>query len=157
MKQDFVQQINNTIHEVMDEIHTAMPGKIAGYANGLVKVKPSIKYKTPKGEYIDYPIIENVPLVVPHSGDTVIAVPVKAGDDCLIIIAEQSLDAWIAGAEDDTQLKFDLTNAICIPGLTKTDLSAQQEANSKGCIVMSGDVMIKGNLTCTGIVKGSNI
>ena len=173
MKQDFVQQIHNTIHEVMNEIHTAMPGKIASYSDGTVSVKPSLRYKTPQGKYMAYPMIANVPIVVPHGGNAAIAVPIKPGDDCLIIVSEQSIDEWLSGAEDDTQLKFDLTNAICIPGLSKASIEAQEEANSTDsvviaygsnkicvsdeCIAVWGDLKVEGNLTCTGEVKGSNI
>lgn len=171
MLQDFVQQIHNTIHEVMNEMHTAMPGKIVSYSKGLVNVRPSIRYKTPSGKYMQYPVISGVPIVVPHGGNASITVPIKAGDDCLIIVSEQSLDEWLSGAEDDTQLLFDLTNAICIPGLCKTKIDAQEEANKTGGVVIacgsnklyvsnesvavSGNLKIEGNLTCTGAVKGN--
>lgn len=173
MKQDFVQQIHNTIHEVMNEIHTAMPGKIVSYSGGVVSVKPSLRYKTPQGKYLNYPLIANVPIVVPHGKNAAIAVPIKAGDDCLIIISEQAIDEWASGAEDDTQLKFDLSNAICIPGLSKASIEAQEEANSMDsvviacgeskiyisdeCITVRGDLKVEGNIECTGEVKGSNI
>lgn len=173
MKQDFAQQINNTIHDVMHEIHTAMPGKILSYKEGMVSVRPSLRYKTPKGEFLQYPVIANVPIVVPHGGSTSIAVPINAGDDCLIIISEQAIGEWLSGTEDDTQLRFDLTNAICIPGLCRTALEAQEEANSTDSVVIAsggnkirvsnesvavwGDLKVEGNLTCTGVIKGSNI
>lgn len=173
MLQDFVQQIHNTIHEVMNEMHTAMPGKIVSYSGGMASVRPSLRYKTPRGKYMQYPVISSVPVVVPHGGNASIAVPIKAGDDCLIIVSEQSLDEWMSGAEDDTQLLFDLSNAICIPGLCKTSIDAQEEANSTGGVVIAcggnkicvsnesiavwGDLKVEGNLTCTGEVKGSNI
>ena len=173
MLQDFVQQIHNTIHEVMNEIHTAMPGKIISYSNGMVSVRPSLRFKTPKGDYMQYPVISSVPVVVTHGGNASIAVPIKPGDDCLIVVSEQSLEEWLSGAEDDTQLKYDLTNAICIPGLCKTQFDVQEEANRTGGVVIGcgnnriyvsnesiavrGDLKVEGNLTCTGAVKGSNI
>lgn len=33
------------------------------------------------------------------------------------MVAEQSLDYWQYGQETSTDLAFDMTNAICIPGL----------------------------------------
>lgn len=171
MKQDFVQQIHNTIHEVMNEMHTAMPGKIVGYSGGMASVKPSLRYKTPTGKYMSYPVISNVPIVVPHGDKAAIAVPIKTGDDCLIIISEQAIDEWVSDAEDDTQLKFDLTNAICIPGLCRTSIDAQEEANNTGSVVIAcgenkicisdedivirGDLKVEGNLTYTGIISGA--
>lgn len=172
MKQDFVQQINNTIHDVMNEIHTAMPGKIISYSGGTVSVKPSMRYKTPQGKYLSYPVISNVPIVIPHGGNASIAFPVKAGDDCLIIVSEQAIDEWVSDAEDDTQLKFDLTNAICIPGLCRSSIEAQEEANRTSGVVIAcgtnkiclsdesvavwGDLKVEGNIICTGRVEGSN-
>lgn len=173
MKQDFVQQVYNVAYEVMNEMHTAMPGKIVSYSNGKVSVRPSLRFKTPKGKYMQYPVIANVPIVVSHGGNASIAVPVKSGDDCLIIVSEQSLNEWLTGVEDDTYLKYDLSNAICIPGLCRTGIEAQEEANSSGGVVIAcgtnkicvsnesvavwGDITVEGNLTCTGEVKGSNI
>lgn len=173
MKQDFVQQIVNTVHNIMNEMHTAMPGKIVSCSGGMASVKPSLRYRTPKGKYLSYPVISNVPIVVPHGKNASIAVPINAGDDCLIIISEQAIDEWLSGAEDDTQLKFDLTNAICIPGLCRTSIDAQEEANSTGGVVIAcgenkicvsdesiavwGELKVEGNLTCTGTIKGSNI
>lgn len=169
MRQDFVQQIYNTIHEVVNEIHTAMPGKIVEYSGGMASVKPSLRFKTPKGEYLPYPVIANVPVVVTRGKNAAIAVPIKAGDDCLIIISEQAIDEWASGAEDDTQLKFDLTNAICIPGLSSASMEAQEEANSTDSVVIAcgnnkicvsdesivvwGDVKVEGNLTYTGEIE----
>lgn len=174
MKQDFAQQINNTIHSVLNEVHTAMPGKIVAYKNGLVDVKPLLTFRTPTGQNMEYPVIYNVPLVLAQGKSCGIAIPINAGDSCLLVIAEQSMDAWISDTEeDDTQLKFDLTNAICIPGLSKASVSAQEEANSSDSVVIAcgsnkicvsessiavwGNVKVNGNLTCTGTVKGSNI
>ncbi len=173
MKQDFAQQINNSIHDVMNEMHTAMPGKILSCSGSTASVQPSLRFKTPKGQFLQYPVISNAPIVVPHSGNAAIAVPIKPGDDCLIVVSEQAIDEWSSGAEDDTQLKFDLTNAICIPGLCRTSIEAQEEANGTDSVVIAcgsnkicvsdiviairGNVEIEGKLTCTEEVKASNI
>lgn len=167
MKQDFAQQINNSIHSVLNEIHTAMPAKIVAYNNGLVDVKPTLSYKTPQGENMEYPVIYSVPLVLAQSNNCSIAVPIKAGDDCLLIIAEQSMDAWMSNAEeDDTQLRFDLSDAICIPGLSKASVSAQEEANSSDSVVIAcgsnkicvsdSSVAVWGNLKVNGSIYYTN-
>lgn len=163
MKQEFVQAVEDTIHSVLQEMHTAMPGKIISYDAGFVSVQPAVKYKTPDGKKLDYPVLSNVPVVISCGGNSAVAFPIKPGDDCLIIIAEQALDGWLADADDDTELKYDLTNAICIPGLCKTSVEAQEEANSKGTIVIRcppgsavrvyGDLDVDGNIFYSGKIQ----
>lgn len=172
MVQEVVQEVENTVKQIMNEIHTAFPGTISSYSPGsnTATVKPSVSFTTPKGKSMNYPAITNVPVVVPHSTSEGIGIafPIKAGDTCLIVCAEQSLDGWQSDKEDDTELKFDISNAICIPGLSNASVDLQQEANSKDAVVVGcsgkkiyvsesgidiiGDVNVKGNIACTGTV-----
>ena len=103
-----------------------------------------------------------------------IAYPVKAGDGCLIIVAEQSIDYWLYGQETDTDLDFDLTNSICIPGLFAKANPVMAEAcngnavvvNVKGTkvtvkvdagtITLNGNVTVSGNFTTQGGVVNLN-
>lgn len=121
MMQEFVEQINKTIRKHIRGIHTAMPGIITDFdtATGLATVLPKMKYKLPNGSTIDYPQITGVPVLFQQgwNGQATVAFPVKAGDGCLVIIAEQSIDYWMYGQETPTDLAFDMSNAICIPGL----------------------------------------
>lgn len=108
-----------------------------------------------------------------------IAFPVKAGDGCLIIVAEQSIDYWLYGQETDTDLDFDLTNSICIPGLfakanpvmaeacngnavvvdvkgTKVTVKSGAVQVDAATITLNGNVTVKGNFTTTGGVVNLN-
>lgn len=106
------------------------------------------------------PVLLNVPVVISCGGGCVAAFPIKPGDNCLIIIAEQALDGWLSDADDDTDLRYDLTNAICIPGLCKESVEAQEEANRKETIVircppgaavtLKGDLKVEGNIVYSG-------
>ena len=94
---------------------------------------------------------------------SVIAFPVKAGDYCLCIVSEQALDLWMYGQETETNLRHDLTNAVCIPGLFSTASAPMKEACvtdaiildvegtrikiSKDSIVLDGNVTVTGSLT----------
>lgn len=163
VKQEFVQAVEDMMHNVMQELHTAMPGKIMSYNAGTVSVQPSVKYKAPDGKKMDYPVLSNVPILISCGGDSAVAFPIKPGDDCLIIVAEQAIDGWLADADDDTDLKYDLTNAICIPGLCRTSVEAQEEANRKGSIVIKcpsgsavtlrGDLKVEGNIFYSGEIQ----
>ena len=174
MIQEFVQQINNSIKKEIRGMHTAMPGTIVSFDPGkmLATVLPGMKFKKPDGKTIDYPQITGVPVVFPQGAgqQCTVAFPVKAGDGCLIVIAEQSLDYWMYGQETATDLAFDMTNAMCIPGLfTKPNVAVQAACSANAVVIDAkgtritvkggsveidaAEVKINGNLTVSGSVR----
>lgn len=178
MLQEFVQEITNTIRENIRGVHTAFPGKIVSFdtSTGLATVQPVMKFKKPDGQTMDYPHITGVPVVIPQSmgQGAVIAFPIRSGDGCLVIVSEQSIDYWLYGKETATDLEFDLTNAICIPGLFQNIAGELAEAcNSNAIILSSGgskisiksgvveitapSVQINGNLNVSGNVIGAGV
>lgn len=171
MLQEFVDAVHKTVRKELQDVHTAIPGKIVSFdtATGLATVLPTMKFKKPDGTTMDFPQITGVPVVFQQgSGQkATVAFPVNAGDGCLIIIAEQSIDLWMYGQETETDLAFDLTNAICIPGLFAKPNSVVAEACRNNAIILdmngtrvsvkeksveitSVDVKINGSLTVTG-------
>lgn len=147
MMQEFVQQIEETAKAVSDEIHTAMPGTIVAFdpGSGTATVKPNGKHVTADGRSLEYPQISYVPVIFPfcQAAGVGIAFPVGKGDSCLIVISEVELDEWRTGAESEGALRFDLTNAMCIPGL----LEGGGDIITKACrnnavVVGAGDVEI---------------
>ena len=174
MLQEFANQINKTVQKAIGGVHTAMPGKIVAFdmETCLATVQPMEKFKKPDGSSIDFPQISGVPIVFPQSTNAAIAWGIQPGDGCLLIFAESALDYWMYGKETDTVLKFDLSNAIAIPGLSasgnpvmqkacrenavfiqcgKTELAIKQDGISiSGGFVINGDVTINGSLTTQG-------
>ena len=171
MMQEFVQEMNNYVKRAIQGIHTAMPGTILSFdpATCRATVQPGMKFKKPDGTTMDYPQISGVPVAVSQGSgnNAAVAFPIKAGDGCILIIGEQSLDYWMYGQETDTDLAFDLTNAMCIPGLSAAGSPAMAQACSENCVVMTSggttvklkdsaveidapDVQIKGNLVVQG-------
>lgn len=175
MMQELVNQVKKTAKKATEEMHTAVPATIKSYdpSTGLASVQPVAKFKKPNGETMDYPSISGVPVVSPQSANVTIAFPIKAGDGCLLVFGEKSLDYWLYGKETDTELSFDLSNAVAIPSLKNTGSPAMQKACSENAVVLqsggttltvkSGEVVIDGNLTvngkidATGDVTGSGI
>lgn len=164
MLPDVVKQIKLLVADALADVHTAMPGTIKNVdpSTGRATVLPAGQYKTTDGRAFDYPAISGVPLVFPSGAAQGVSVtyPVKEGDGCLLVIAEQSLDAWLYGGESNTDLKHDLTNAIAIPGLFTAAAPGFKQACDEGALVVvaggtslvvSGQgVTIKGNVTITG-------
>lgn len=164
MLQELIQKLKDLCDERVREVHTAVPGRIIGFdpETGLADVQPVMKFKKPGGVKIDYPQLYGVPVMFPQTAGASIAYPVREGDGCLVIIAEQSLDYWMYGQETETNLAFDLTNAICIPGLFQGANPVAAEALRDNAIVMAvGEtrisvtekaVKVTGNLEVSGTV-----
>jgi hypothetical protein len=141
MLQEVAQEIKNTIGETLQNVHTAIPGKIAAYdpAKGEADILPFGKFKKPSGEYMDYPQLHSVPILFPQScgQDFSITYPVNPGDGCLVLIQEQTLDVWRgAGASSDNDLRFDLSNAVAIVGLFASPPPSAVEAQGNNAMII---------------------
>lgn len=153
MMQEFVQQLENTVREATYDMHTALPGTIAEFdpAAGMATVKPEGSVAMKNGKRLKYPSIVRVPVIFPQAGgqNMVIAYPVKPGDGCLVIICENDLKPWMShGKETESDMKFDLTNAVCIPGLFCEGNAAMQKAVDENAVVIKNkdmEMMIKGD------------
>ena len=175
MLQEFVHQIKKTAQEVMTDMHTALPAKIVSVnsSEGLATVQPSVKMTLKNGDKIDYPQISGVPIIFPQGSNQAVSIsfPVKEGDSCLLVVSEQSLEYWLYERETDTTLRFDISNAICIPGLFQKPPRSFSDAcdndsviiesndtqisvDSNG-IAMTGNVTINGDLTVTGSINNT--
>jgi hypothetical protein len=112
----FAQMINNFIKD----IHTCLPGQIEVYDGIVATVKPLISKLYLDNIIEPLPIIDSVPVVFPSSATFQMTFPLAKGDGCLILFSERGLDTWIASGVDVPPInrrKFDLSDAICIPGL----------------------------------------
>lgn len=141
MLQELTEQFEKTARAVVSEIHTALPGKIVSFdaEKGFATVKPIGKYVTSNQKVLDYPEISEVPFMFPYSSQAEIGIyfPVKVGDSCIIIISEVELDEWRNGTESEGSLRFDLTNAIAIPGLLQRGNKFISEAVEKDAVVIA--------------------
>ena len=121
MRQEFTQGIKDAYHTNMQDIHTVVPGKILSFDPDKqeAQIKPTAKYRKPDDSLIDFPNLNHVPVFFPQGmGQTATIVwKVKEGDECFLFFSEQALDLWRTGAESETDLRFDLTNAFAFVGL----------------------------------------
>lgn len=174
MLQEFVKSVKETARKATNDMHTAVPAVITSYdaAKGVAVVQPKAKFKKPNGETMDYPSISGVPVAFPQSANVTIAFPIKAGDNCLLVFAESALDYWMYGKETDTELHFDLSNAIAIPNISTKGNDAMQIACDEDAAVVKaggtilkvksdgvhieGDVFIKGDVSVEGAITATN-
>ena len=176
MLQDFIESIEKLIDARLGDVHTAVPAEIVEFNqdDSTVDVVPKAKVVLSSGTEYDYPRINRVPLLFPCGSmlDASIVFPVKKGDGCLLIFSEQSLEYWKGLGITSSEMKFELSNAIAIPGLFAKPSSDIKEAIekdsviirngdnkislSKSKIAITGDIVLEGNLTLTGEIKTSH-
>ncbi len=142
MIQEVVEQIENTVRDVMNSnLHTNMPAEIVGMdlEKGLVDVKPVGSYYM-NGLEMEYPVISSVPLVLNASsgGKMAFVSPIKEGDTVMMACAEQSLSTWLTGtSKHQMDERYELQNAMAIPGLQKEAVKAQEEANKEEAYILT--------------------
>lgn len=171
MMQEFVQQVKCLVADSTNQMHTVLPGKIVKFdvSKCLALVQPVGKFAKPDGSMLDLPQVSDVPIVFVQSAQqqAAIAYPINEGDGCLLLFAEQALDCWRSGGEAETKsdLKFDLTNCIAIPGLfvNANKLLAEAcekqaiiiEQNGKRIAVSEAGIAVRGDITVEGNIKAS--
>lgn len=123
-----------SVQRALSEIHTCLPGKIEKFDHKTQKasVLPLIKKKYKDGKAESMPVIENVPVVFPRCAKGSFTFPLEAGDGVLLVFSERSMERFLStGGEQepgDTR-KFDLTDAIAIPGLFPFSVESKTENN----------------------------
>lgn len=140
MIQEVVEQIESTARDVMaSNLHTSMPATIEAIdeEKGLVDLKPSGSYYV-NGLEMEYPLIPAVPLVL-NVGESCAAVsPIKVGDNVMMVCAEQSISKWLTETDkDQMDERFELQNAMAVPGLQKKASEMQKEANADDAYIIS--------------------
>ena len=169
---EFAQGIEDMISKGIAGIHTACPATIVSFDAGtcVASVKPTMTYYKSDGTTLDYPVIIGVPVFMPKAGSSQITYPVKAGDSCLLVFAERSIDEWMGKGNSDNHdpRRYDLTDAFCFVGMCPAQsISADNVEVINGGTKISltpsntinviGNINVQGTITCTGDVQGGGI
>lgn len=128
---DLAKSILGAIENTLKDVHTCLPGIIESFdaSTQTVSVQPAIKriFRQVSEEDevtlvpLDLPLCINVPVIFPRSGGWALTMPIAAGDECLIVFAERSIDLWHeqGGTKEPNGKRFhDLSDGVCIPGLS---------------------------------------
>ncbi len=104
---------------------TALPGIVQSFnaAAGTCEVQPAIQAqvsdKTGKKTWTNLPLLVDVPVQFIGGGDFIQTMPVKKGDEGLIIFACRCIDAWWqqGGVQKQAEMRMhDLSDGFLIPG-----------------------------------------
>jgi hypothetical protein len=108
------------------QIHTAMPAQIVSYdpAKMTVTVQPALQLTHFKRDGTREPVtiahIQDVPVWFPSGGGHILTFPIAAGDECLLVFSERSIDFWYqhGGVQKPSDLRMhDINDPICLVGM----------------------------------------
>jgi len=140
MLQEVVQEVEEIARDMVGDIHTILPCKIIQYdeKKNLAKVKPIGEFLLHDGDRMEFPEIEDVPVMFPYvpTWDIGIVFPVHKEDEMLLLISEIELDEWRTGAKSESPLKHDLTSAIAMPALIKKPNKLHQRAVEENALIL---------------------
>ena len=108
------------------QIRVAMPGIVKGVnlAAQTVTVQIALqgKISDENGEaWVNMPLLQDVPIVWPRAGGFALTLPVKAGDECLVVFGDRCIDSWwqSGGVQKPMDERtHDLSDAFAVFGIT---------------------------------------
>lgn len=147
--------LRGAISNFMNNVHTALPGIFVSYdpSENKAVVQPALNKNYTSG-MMPMPILDNVPVLFPPN----VFFPINEGDYCLLVFSERALDPWLNAGGQVTPTdprKFDLSDAIAIPGLMPFNGDFSSNNNQDFVINYSGSE-IRINLNGDVIIKTSN-
>lgn len=110
---------------IMSEMRVATPGIIQSFNPDEMTctVLPAIKGSDADDKggraSADLPVLVDVPVVFPSAGGCIITFPVKEGDECLLVFADNCIDFWWqnGGVQEPVDARMhDLSDAFAIIG-----------------------------------------
>jgi hypothetical protein len=118
---DIVETMDHWLENRLLGVHTSLPGTLENYNADERRgdVKPAVNLPFPGGRYVEAPLIQGVPIVVPDSPGYRVDLELKNGATGIVIFSEAGIGNWLnGGAEPDADngAKFNLTDAMFIPG-----------------------------------------
>ena len=126
-------QFELMFRRLLSTVHTSIPGVIVSFDGKTATVQPSVMMQSVVdglASFIQYPPIQNVPVVIPFSLSAGLAqtMPILPGDQCMLLYAERAIDNVVAHGGVQPPLitsnqataqgrTHDITDAVCLPGL----------------------------------------
>ncbi|MDC7234973.1 MAG: Gp138 family membrane-puncturing spike protein [Spirochaetales bacterium] len=121
MKETITDVLKTFMNALQDDLHTSLPGRIESYDAGsrTASIVPQMKKRYQAGEVLALPVIHNVPVQFPASGEASFSFPLKKGDEGWIMFSERSIDEWMDSGQaelPEDSRRFALDDAVFIPG-----------------------------------------
>ncbi|MDF7667456.1 Gp138 family membrane-puncturing spike protein [Orbaceae bacterium ESL0727] len=166
MSDTLYQAIEEQIKRSQSTIFTALPATVIAFDGHTVQCKAMINKVLANGQEIAIPPLVDVPVQFPHAGGFCITVPIKAGDEGLVIFSSRCIDGWFASGQTSKPLDNrinDLSDGFFIPGCNSVPhkipvfyhdgISMQTDDGSTHIRLTNGTIYIKGNIEHQGNTK----
>lgn len=156
---DEVEQKMRILESFGVDLRVACPAvvKTVDYAKQTLTCQPAIResMKDQKGNvsWIEIPILLDVPFFVYSGGGYCLTLPIKPGDDCLVVFGDCCMDAWWQSGGVQNQVerrRHDLSDGFAIVGFrSQPAVVSNYSANTVQLRNEAGDAYIE--------ISGSNI
>lgn len=163
MESSLTQVIKDYIQADRANLYTALPARVISFNGHTVTCELMINRKTSSGEIIEYPPLADVPALFPHAGGFCITVPIKAGDEGLVVFSGRCIDGWYQSGNKSELLDnrmHDLSDGFFIVGANSVPkkildfyhdgASMQTDDGSTHIRLTNGTIYIKGNIEHEG-------
>lgn len=120
---EFYRGLGDTWNSVL---RVACPGIIQSFnpKEQTVTVQPAIREHLKKEdmskEWTQLPLLLDVPIYFPRAGEYSLTMPVKKGDECLVVFLDSCMDAWWSYGGIQNQIekrRHDLSDAVAFVGI----------------------------------------
>jgi len=152
------------LEQFQSTLWTAMPARIVSITSMrdkiIVDCQPTLrcKFNNKDGgfEWVDMPVLADVPVVFPSGGGFMLAFPLKIDDEVLVVFANRCIDAWWQSGGVQNQIEFrthDLSDGFALPGPFSQPRVPPQPLNSNNVQLrnMEGDTFVE--ITPSGTVR----
>ena len=140
----------NLINEAMFRTRCCIPCIVQSYneENNTVECQPAIRERIINEDgtiqYVQLPLLVNVPVVFPGSSDFELKFALKQNDECLVLFSDLSIDNfWEKGSlQNPVEVRrHDLSDGIAIP--CRLSLQKRSEQAKASIVVSSkGDIIL---------------
>lgn len=130
-----LEQQKQLIEDMQKMLRVAMPGMIKSFnaekqtATVQPAITENIKIGAEAAQPKELPLLQDVPVHYLRAGIYSITIPVKEGDECLVVFGDSCIDGWwqSGGIQDQMETRrHDLSDAFAIVGLTSVPRALEE-------------------------------
>jgi hypothetical protein len=109
-----------------NNLRVSVPGIIQDFdpitqtASVQVALREKIIDDNLEQQWVELPLLLDVPIVLPRAGGYVLTMPIAAGDECLVVFSDMCIDAWFSSSGVQNQIekrRHDLSDAFALIGV----------------------------------------
>ena len=116
----------NAIETQTKGLRCACPGIIQSFdidtqtVTVQLAIREEISRYDSSKEWVNIPLLLDVPIVIPHAGGYSITFPIKKGDECLVVFSDMCINSWwaLGGIQNqEEKRRHDLSDGFAILGV----------------------------------------